>query len=167
MKIGLVSDTHSYFPTEVLKHFKDVDEIWHAGDIGNLKTLDEFKSFKPTRAVFGNIDGHELRTETKETEIFEVEGVKVMITHIAGRPGRYQRNVDRLIKENKPQLFICGHSHTLLVQMDKQLNTLWMNPGAAGIHGFHKIRTLLRFEINDGKIEKLEAIELGKRSQEI
>lgn len=167
MKIGLVSDTHSYFPNEVLKHFKDVDEIWHAGDIGDMAVLDRFKAFKPTRAVFGNIDGHELRTETKETEVFEVEGVKVVMTHIAGKPGRYQRNVDELIRKQQPQLFICGHSHILLVQMDKQLNTLWMNPGAAGVHGFHKTRTLLRFEINQGKIEKLEAIELGKRSQEI
>ena len=164
MKIGLVSDTHSYFPTEILKYFSEVDEIWHAGDIGNIETLDKFNAFKPTRAVFGNIDGNELRSELKETEVFEVEKCKVMITHIAGRPGRYQRNIDLLIKEHQPHLFICGHSHTLLVQMDKSLNTLWMNPGAAGTHGFHKTRTLLRFEINEGKIENLEAIELGNRT---
>jgi len=165
MKIGLLSDTHSFFPTEIYKHFAEVDEIWHAGDIGNTEVLDELKRFKPTRAVFGNIDGNELRAEVRETEIFEAEGYKVIITHIAGRPGKYQRNVDELIRKHRPNLFICGHSHTLLVQMDKSLNTLWMNPGAAGIHGFHKVRTLLRFEINAGKIENLEAIELGIRSQ--
>jgi len=165
MKIGLLSDTHSFFPTEIYKHFAEVDEIWHAGDIGNTQVLDELKKFKPTRAVYGNIDGNELRSELKEIEVFEVENCKVLIVHIAGKPGRYQRNSDQLIRMHQPKMFICGHSHTLLVQMDKNLNTLWLNPGAAGTHGFHKIRTLLRFEINAGKIENLEAIELGNRSQ--
>ncbi len=165
MKIGLLSDTHSFFPKEIYKHFSEVDEIWHAGDIGNTAVLDELKKFKPVRAVYGNVDGHELRAELKEIEVFTVENCKVMMVHIAGRPGRYQRNSDLLIREHKPQLFICGHSHTLLVQMDKQLNALWMNPGAAGTHGFHSVRTLLRFEINQGKIENLEAIELGKRAE--
>ena len=165
MKIGLLSDTHSYFPDEVFKYFQEVDEIWHAGDIGNLAVTDKLKKFKPLRAVYGNIDDHVARIEFKEDELFEIDGCKVLLTHIAGRPGRYQRSVNLLIEKHKPNLVICGHSHTLLVQFDKQLNTLWMNPGACGIHGFHKIRTFLRFEINKGKIENVEAIELGSRSQ--
>jgi putative phosphoesterase len=165
MKIGLLSDTHSYFPEEVFKYFGEADEIWHAGDIGSLEVTDKLKAFKPIRAVYGNIDDHTARNEFNETEIFEIDGFKVLLTHIAGRPGKYQRNIDKLISETKPNLVICGHSHTLLVQFDKQLNTLWMNPGACGTHGFHKIRTFLRFEINNGKIENLEAIELGSRTQ--
>lgn len=165
MKIGLLSDTHSYFPEEVYTYFKEVDEIWHAGDIGTLEVTDKLKAFKPLRAVYGNIDDHTIRTEFKETEAFEVEGVRVVMTHIAGRPGKYQRGSNVLAMKHQAQLLICGHSHVLLVQMDKALNTLWMNPGACGIHGFHPIRTMLRFEINQGKIEKLEAIELGKRAK--
>lgn len=165
MKIGLLSDTHSYFPEEVFKYFEEVDEIWHAGDIGNLAVTDKLKAFKPLRAVYGNIDDHTARNEFKETEIFEINGFRILLTHIAGRPGRYQREIDKLILETKPNLVVCGHSHTLLVQFDKRLNTLWMNPGACGTHGFHKVRTFLRFEINNGKIEKLEAIELGSRTQ--
>ena len=165
MKIGLLSDTHSYFPKEVYKYFNEVDEIWHAGDIGNLAVTDELKKFKPLRAVFGNIDDNAARLEFKETEVFEVEGCKILITHIAGRPGRYQMGVDAKIRQHQPNLVVCGHSHTLLVQFDKNLNTLWMNPGACGTHGFHKVRTFLRFDINNGKIENLEAIELGNRSQ--
>lgn len=165
MKIGLLSDTHSHFPEEVFRYFAEVDEIWHAGDIGSLAVTDQLQAFKPLRAVYGNIDDHTIRTEFPENNCFEIDGCRVLITHIAGRPGKYQRNVDTLIRELKPQLLVCGHSHSLLVQMDKQLHTLWVNPGAAGVHGFHKIRTMLRFEINAGKIEKMEAIELGNRSQ--
>lgn len=161
-KIGLISDTHGYLDPKVFTYFEQVDEIWHAGDIGTLEVLDELKKFKPTRAVFGNIDGKEIRTETKEFELFQIEGKMVLMVHIAGRPYRYnQKAYERINKEN-PDLVICGHSHICLVQFDKKINALWMNPGAFGIKGFHKVRTLLRFEIDGDKIQNLEVIEVAR-----
>lgn len=162
-KIGLLSDTHGHLDAKIYEYFKDVDEIWHAGDIGTLEVLDQLKKFKPTRAVFGNIDDHQIRRETKEIEIFDCEKVKVMMTHIAGKPGKYYPKIYPELQKNKPKLFICGHSHILLVKMDQMMNMLWMNPGACGIKGFHSVKTLLRFDIDQDKIQNLEVIELGKR----
>lgn len=164
MKIGLLSDTHSYFPEEILTHFADVDEIWHAGDIGNTAVADRIATFKPLRAVWGNIDGHELRASFPMDLLFEVEGLKVLITHIGGYPGKYVPRVKQLLEQEQPHLFICGHSHILKVIPDKKLNLLHLNPGAAGREGFHKVRTLMRFQVQLSKIQNLEVIELGFRA---
>lgn len=163
VKIGLLSDTHSYLDPKVFKHFEHVDEIWHAGDVGDLKVIDQLKAFKPLRAVYGNIDNHEMRRELKEYERFTVEGLEVLLIHIAGKPGKYYPRANQLLIEKSPDLLVCGHSHILLVKQDPHFNMLWMNPGACGIHGFHKVKTLLRFEIENGKIQHLEAIEIGNR----
>lgn len=164
VKIGLLSDTHGFLPERVFELFKDVDEIWHAGDIGSLEVTDRLKAFKPLRAVFGNIDDQAIRSEFPEYLNFKVEGLSVSMTHIAGRPGRYSKQAIDFIQETKPNIFVCGHSHVLLVQQDKSRNTLWLNPGACGNKGFHSIQTALRFRINGTKIEQMEVIEFGKRS---
>lgn len=164
-KIGLLSDTHGDLPHQIFDYFKDVDEIWHAGDIGDLKVTDQLKAFKPLRAVFGNIDNNECRAEFPEHLHFEVEGVRCYLTHIGGRPGNWSKSAYLQIQKHQPQLFICGHSHILLVKHDKQNNMLCINPGACGNKGFHTIKTLLRFEIHEGKIQQMEVIELGKRNQ--
>lgn len=163
-KIGLLSDTHGFLPERVFELFKDVDEIWHAGDIGNLEVTDKLQAFKPLRAVYGNIDNTDIRAEFKEYLTFRVEDVVVSMTHIAGRPGRYSKNALDFIRETKPGLFVCGHSHVLLVQHDPLNKMLWLNPGACGNKGFHSIQTALRFQINKDKIEHMEVIEFGKRS---
>ena len=162
-KIGLMSDTHGYVDPKIYNYFKDVDEIWHAGDIGTIDVVDELKKFKPLKAVYGNIDGTEIRSELKEYERFKCEDVEVLITHIAGKPGKYYQKAKELLDEKAPQLFICGHSHILLVKMDPIYNMLWMNPGACGFKGFHSVKTLLRFSITKDKIHDLEVIEIGKR----
>lgn len=163
-KIGLLSDTHGFLDPKIFDYFKEVDEIWHAGDIGAMEVIDELRKFKPLRAVYGNIDDYEIRREVPEFNRFQVEGVEVLITHIAGKPGKYSKTLyDELQQNGAPKLFVCGHSHILLVQMDRTFNMLWMNPGACGFKGFHKVKTILRFEIQGDKIEKLEAIEIGKR----
>lgn len=164
MQIGLISDTHGHLEPRVFHHFKECDEIWHAGDIGTLDVLEKLEAFKPTRAVFGNIDGQEIRVRTKEYLRFEIEGLKVMITHIGGHPFRYPERVKSEIKAYQPGLYICGHSHILKVQFDKTINSLHMNPGAAGKQGFHKVKTLLRFTIENATIKNLEIIELGPKS---
>lgn len=164
-KIGLLSDTHSHFPEEILEHFKEVDEIWHAGDIGNYDLIEKLQSFKPLRAVYGNIDGAEIRKSFPLDLIFELEGLKVFMTHIGGYPEKYHPRIKSILKEEGPALFVCGHSHILKVIFDKKLNLLHINPGAAGREGFHKIRTLLRFAIEDAKIKDLEVIELGARTK--
>jgi putative phosphoesterase len=164
-KIGLLSDTHGFIDPKIKKHFANVDEIWHAGDIGTLEALDELRTFKPTRAVWGNIDDHNIRKDTQEFLRFQVEEVTVLITHIAGRPGKYANPAyAELMKNGAPQLFVCGHSHITLVQMDPKFNMLWMNPGACGYKGFHKVKTILRFCITDDRIHDLELIELGPRA---
>ena len=164
IKIGLISDTHSYLDPKVLEVFKDVDEIWHAGDIGDISVADQLKAFKPFYAVYGNIDDKDVRTEYPLNVVLQREGLKILMTHIGGYPGNYEPKARRKIEEEQPDIFICGHSHILRVAKDpKYNNMLAMNPGAAGVHGFHKIKTLLRFNLNNGKIENLEAIELGKR----
>lgn len=162
-RIGLLSDTHSYLDPAVLKHFSECDEIWHAGDIGDIAVLDELKKHKPTRAVFGNIDSALIRRECPLHERFMCEEVDVWLTHIGGYPKRYSPPIKEAIKKNPPKLFISGHSHILKVMYDKDLELLHMNPGAAGKHGFHQVRTLLRFTIDGSDIKDLEVIELGKR----
>lgn len=163
-RIGLLSDTHSFLDPKIFKYFADVDEIWHAGDVGSIEVIDQLREFKPLRGVFGNIDDHKIRQELKKEDCFYCEKVKVVITHIAGKPGRYVREASELILREKPALFICGHSHILLVKHDPRFNMLWMNPGACGIKGFHKVRTLLRFSISGDRIHDLEVIELGNRA---
>lgn len=163
-RIGLLSDTHGYLDPKIKSYFSEVDEIWHAGDIGTIEVLDELAAFKPTRAVWGNIDSHDIRRETKEFQRFKIEDLDILITHIGGRPGKYSNPAyEELIKNGAPKLFICGHSHITLVQMDKRFNMLWMNPGACGYKGFHAVKTILRFSISADRIHDLEVIELGKR----
>ncbi|MEZ4930687.1 MAG: metallophosphoesterase family protein [Saprospiraceae bacterium] len=164
-KIGLMSDTHSYLDETLLTHFQHCDEIWHAGDIGNPLVADRLEAFKPFRAVFGNIDGQEIRRRYPENLRFECAGLDVLITHIGGYPGKYNQRVRPIIQSDPPGLFICGHSHILKVMHDKQLGILHLNPGASGKEGFHRMRTAMRFEIENGKVQKLEVIELGLRGQ--
>ena len=162
-KILLLSDTHGHLDPKIHKYINGVDEVWHAGDIGSTAIANEISKLKTLKGVYGNVDGHELRSQFPENQIFSCQGVKVLITHIGGYPGRYNSRVKKLIDEEKPQLYICGHSHILKVMKDRKNKLLHMNPGACGIQGFHKLKTLLRFKLNKGKIENLEAIELGKR----
>lgn len=161
--ILLLSDTHGYMDANILKYVQQADEVWHAGDIGDLKVTDAIKNLKPLRAVYGNIDGTEIRSEFLENNRFMCEDVEVWITHIGGYPGAYNIRVREEIRINPPKLFICGHSHILKVMPDKKLNLLHMNPGAVGKHGFHKVRTMLRFTIDGSKIDNLEVIEFEKR----
>ena len=165
MKIGLLSDTHGYLDPGVFKHFEMVDEIWHAGDIGTMEVLEKLQDFKPTVAVWGNIDGDKLRQVCKEGEIFEREGVRVLLTHIAGKPPKYNSKVLSYVKRYQPKLLVCGHSHILKVAPDSVNNLLFMNPGAVGKHGFHKIKTMLRFDLEHGETKNLEVIELGPRAK--
>ncbi len=163
-KIALISDNHSYVGKDVLDHLGGKDEIWHAGDIGDLKSIAPIlKLTKTFRGVYGNIDVAETREEYPLNQIFEIEGLKVLMTHIGGYPGRYKTRVKALIKEHKPDLYICGHSHILKVVRDKENDLIHMNPGAYGHHGFHKMRTILTFNIDNGKIGDLNVIELGMR----
>tara|TARA_Y100000813_G_C24020450_1_gene284877 strand:- start:64 stop:555 length:492 start_codon:yes stop_codon:yes gene_type:complete len=161
-KILLLSDSHGYMGEEILKHIRSCDEVWHAGDIGDPTVTDAIKKLKPLRAVYGNIDGAEARSEFPLHQKFEIEGVKVWITHIGGYPNRYSKNVREAIKDECPDLFISGHSHILKVMKDRKLNLLHMNPGAIGKHGFHKVRTMLRFCLANGKIKQLEVIEFKR-----
>jgi len=162
-KILLLSDTHSHIDENILKYVKLADEVWHAGDIGDLKVTDAIKKLKPLKAVYGNIDDAKARAEYPEHNRFMCEDVDVWITHIGGYPPRYNNRVRERLKQNPPRLFICGHSHILKVMPDKKLNVLHMNPGAVGIHGFHKVRTMLRFTIDGKKIDKLEVIEFQRK----
>lgn len=162
-KILLLSDTHSYIDNDILKYVKQADEVWHAGDIGDLKVTDAIKALKPLRGVYGNIDNAGVRVEFPEHNRFMCEDVDVWITHIGGYPPKYNLRVAETIKQNPPRLFICGHSHILKVMPDKKLNLIHMNPGAVGKHGFHKARTMLRFTIDGKKIDDLEVIEFPVR----
>lgn len=163
IKIGLLSDTHGYLPERVFEHFKDCDEIWHAGDIGSVSLIDRLEAFKPCRMVYGNIDGTAVRKRTHEVLSFTSEGLKVLMLHIGGYPGRYNPEARMLIEKERPGLFICGHSHILKVQYDNKYKLLHINPGAAGNHGWHKVLTLVRFGIENGRPVNLEVIELGSR----
>jgi len=158
-KILLLSDTHSYIDDAILKYVTQADQVWHAGDIGNLNVTDKIKVLKPLKAVYGNIDDAKARTEFPLHNRFMCEDVDVWMTHIGGYPHRYNGRIRDAINNNPPQLFICGHSHILKVMPDKKLNLLHMNPGAIGKHGFHKARTMLRFEIDGKDIKNLEVIE--------
>lgn len=161
-KILLLSDTHSYIDDRILEYAQQADEIWHAGDIGDISVTDKLAEIKPLRAVYGNIDDNKARAEFPLNNRFTLEGVDVWITHIGGYPGKYNPAIRKEITENPPKLFICGHSHILKVMPDKQLGLIHMNPGAVGKHGFQKVRTMLRFELNKGRIENLEVIEFKK-----
>ncbi|TLU99501.1 metallophosphoesterase family protein [Dyadobacter luticola] len=162
--IGLISDTHGYLDERTFNHFANCDEVWHAGDLGSIKIVEQLESFKPTRIVFGNIDNAEIRARTQENLHFEIEGFQVWMTHIGGAPPRYNPQVMPGLRAGAPDLFICGHSHILRVIRDPALNNmLYINPGAAGREGFHKFRTLLRFNLHEGIISQMEVIELGKR----
>lgn len=163
IRIGLLSDTHSYLDPDVFKYFDECDEVWHAGDIGSPEVVEQLEDFKKTRIVFGNIDNKVIQLMTHRNLHFEIEGVKVWMTHIGGYPGRYSRGIPGLLDEYKPDLFICGHSHILRVMPDKKRKILHMNPGACGRHGFHQVRTLLRFTIDKGNISEVQVIELGNR----
>jgi len=159
LRIGLLSDTHGFINPRILEFFSICDEIWHAGDIGNLETSDYLASFKKLRAVFGNIDGTELRKTYPKNQVFFCEGVKVLMTHIGGYPGRYEKEARQLIESENPGLFITGHSHILKVMYDKKHELLHINPGAAGNSGFHQVITCVRFVIDGKNIRDLEVFE--------
>lgn len=162
-KILLLSDTHGHLDDKIIKYVNQADEVWHAGDIGKEEIINYLTELKPLKAVFGNIDDKKIRLITKEFLYFNYEKNKILITHIAGYPGKYNKNVNRLISIYKPNILVCGHSHILKVMYDKKNKHLHLNPGAAGISGFHNIRTMLRFKLDSDKIKELEIIELDKR----
>jgi uncharacterized protein len=162
-RIGLISDTHNYLDEAVFTHFDKCDEIWHAGDFGTAQVSDKLKAFKPLKGVYGNIDGYDIRSEFPEKLRFRCEEVEVLMTHIGGYPGHYSPAIRPELVAAPPQLFICGHSHILKVIYDDKLKCLHMNPGAAGNHGWHKVRTLIRFVIDGKDMKQCEVIELGKR----
>ncbi len=164
-KILILSDTHGYLDEAILNHVQQVDEVWHAGDFGNLQVSQTLSKLKPLRGVYGNVDGMAIRQQHPLHEQFESEGLKIWITHIGGYPGHYSPDVKKEIYHIKPNLFISGHSHILKIMPDPQIpGLLHINPGAAGTHGFHHVRTMVRITINQTKIEAVEVIELGTRS---
>ena len=163
VRIGLISDTHGFLDERVFRHFEECDEIWHAGDFGNIELADRLAAFKPLRGVYGNIDGKDIRAIYPEHLKFTCEEVSVWMTHIGGYPGKYNPKIKAEINQNPPGLFISGHSHILKVMFDEKIKCLHLNPGAAGKEGWHKVRTLLRFSISEKKIHTLDVVELGKR----
>lgn len=164
-RIGLISDTHGYLDPKVLQHFKDCDEIWHAGDIGPIAIADSLAALHPFRAVYGNIDDASVRTVYPEYLSFNCEKVRVLITHIGGHPAKYSPGIKNRIASEKAGLFICGHSHILRIAYDSSLSCLYMNPGAAGKQGWHKMRTIVKFSIDGDQIKDCQVIELGKRGE--
>ncbi len=167
MKIGLLSDTHGWIHPRLFDHFAGCDEIWHAGDIGNIATADRLAAFKPLKAVYGNIDDATVRRTYNENLDFMVEEIRVWITHIGGTPGHYDKRVRSALYENPPGIFICGHSHIAKVMFDNKARLLYLNPGAAGFNGFHKFMTALRFQIDGLSIHDMELIELGERGRTV
>ena len=161
IRIGLLSDTHGYWDDKYLEYFASCDEIWHAGDIGFLDVAQRLAAFRPLRAVYGNIDGKEIRRIYPQVNRFTVDGAEILIKHIGGYPGRYDPSIVSSLMTRPPRLFISGHSHILKVKYDKTLGMLHINPGAAGRYGFHKVRTLVRFSIHEGNFSDLEIIELA------
>lgn len=161
-KIAILSDTHDYWDERYIPYLEICDEIWHAGDIGSVLLTQRLEAIRSLRAVYGNCDGYPLRYNFSPHLFFELEQVRVLMTHIGGYPGRYDSSALALIKHHKPDLFVCGHSHIAKVMFDRRHDMLCVNPGAAGKQGFHTIRTLMRLELNEGNIENLEVIELGK-----
>lgn len=164
-KIGIISDTHAYWDDQYITYLNDCDEIWHAGDIGSLELADRFEAMKPVfRAVYGNCDGYDLRARYSELLRFKCEDVDVMMTHIGGYPGKYDRSVINRLFASPPDLFVSGHSHILKIMPDKRLNLLHINPGAAGLQGWHRERTLVRLTIDGSKFADCEVITLGSRN---
>ena len=164
MRIGLISDTHSYLDPRVFTHFAECDEVWHAGDIGDITLVNQFEKFKPFRAVFGNIDDRAIQTRFPEDLRFTCDGIRIWMTHIAGAPPHYNPRIKKALKNEVPDVLICGHSHILRVKRDPSYgNMLYLNPGAAGNQGFHAVKTIMRFSIQNGVIADMEVIELGKR----
>jgi len=163
MKIGIISDTHSYLDDRIKKHFSGSDELWHIGDFGNYQVIEELKEIAPLKGVYGNIDSSEIRMEFPEDLIFTCEGMKIYMRHICGYPGRYNAKAKSRINEHRPDLVLAGHSHICKIIRDPYFNHVHINPGAAGIHGFHKMRTIAKLEIKKGKITDLKVIELGLR----
>jgi uncharacterized protein len=163
-RIALLSDTHNYLDPKIFKYFESCDQIWHAGDIGTISITDQLSEIKPVIAVYGNADGRDIRLVHPKDQRFMCEGVDVLMTHIGGYPNKYSLDALTEIKKNPPKLFICGHSHILKVMFDDRYKLLHINPGAAGVHGFHKVKTLIRFTIDADKIKDLEVIELGERA---
>ena len=161
-KILLISDTHSYIDKKIIQYAKESDEVWHAGDIGDISVTDELEKVTVLRAVYGNIDNSKIRAEYPKNLRFTCEGVKIWITHIGGYPNKYSYNIKEEINNNPPDIFICGHSHILKVINDKKLNLLHINPGAIGNQGFHQVRTMVRFQVSEGKIKNLEVIEFKR-----
>lgn len=162
-RIGLISDTHGFLDEQVLYHFEHCDEIWHAGDFGNIEIAEKLRALKPLRGVYGNIDERDIRNEFSEVALFKIEKVRVMIKHIGGYPPRYNPETRKQLLLEKPQLFISGHSHILKIMYDDSLQCLHMNPGAAGKHGWHKVRTLICFTIDGSDFKDCQVIELGPR----
>ena len=163
-RIALLSDTHNYLDPKIFKYFESCDQIWHAGDIGTIAVTNELSKIKPLIAVYGNIDGQDVRKVHPKDQRFRCEEVDVFMTHIGGYPNRYSPEALNEIKKSPPKLFICGHSHILKVMFDQKYQLLHINPGAAGVHGFHKVKTMVRFTIDGDKIKDLEVIELGIRA---
>lgn len=163
MKIALISDNHSYDGADILQHLQGVDEIWHAGDIGSLESLQDLLPIAPIRGVYGNVDDPSVRNEYPLDLSWECEGVKIFMTHIGGYPGRYKTRVAKLLEGLRPDVYICGHSHICKVVRDNKLDLLHMNPGAYGHHGFHKMRTMLKFEVEASEVKNLRVVELGYR----
>jgi len=159
-RIGLLSDTHSYLDPKIFDYFKECDEIWHAGDIGSIEVLNKLKQFKPVRAVFGNIDGTEIRINCTEMLIFEIEKFKILIIHIAGAFSKYKPEIRSALQFHKPDVLICGHSHILKIANDPVYRVLYINPGACGKSGFHKVRTIVRFTMDGKSFSNMEVIEL-------
>lgn len=164
-KILLLSDTHSHIDERILHFVSEADEVWHAGDIGDLAVTDAIAALKPLKAVYGNIDDHKARSSFPLDLKFDCEGMKVWMTHIGGYPGKYNQRIREEIQKNPPQIFIAGHSHILKVQWDKSIQCMHLNPGACGVSGFHQMRTMLRFSIDMGTLKDLEVIELGLRGK--
>ena len=162
-RIGLLSDTHGHLDKSVYKHFEGCDEIWHGGDFGNIELANELAAFKPLKGVYGNIDGNDIRSVYPLQLQWQCEGVSVFMTHIGGYPGRYSKDVKQHLSTHPTQLFISGHSHILKIMYDDKFSCLHMNPGAAGNHGWHKVKTLVRFAIDGKAIKDCEVIEIGKR----
>lgn len=162
-RITLLSDTHSYLDDKIIELLAGSDEIWHGGDVGDAAVLDRLEAVAPVRGVYGNIDDATVRGRLPLNNLFEVGGMRVLMTHIGGYPGRYTPRVRKLLDEHRPGLYVCGHSHILKVMMDRKRGCLHLNPGACGRHGFHQMRTLLRFDVADGRVDNLEVVELGAR----
>lgn len=163
MFIGVISDTHKYFDENVKNFLKDVDLVLHAGDFGNIETANKIADFKPLKGVYGNCDGTDIREDHPYIQVLDIEGIKILMMHIGGYPGRYDYRAMQLINAHRPDIFICGHSHILKVIYDNKFNCLTINPGAAGIEGFHVVRTAIRFHINEGKIHDMEIGEWPKK----